>query len=257
VKIPEEMRTRRIQSVEDLIALLGPRLSPSGADPIYRGHSDANWTLRPRLFRHRDLMVIMGGWRQLEDHLLDKFQRRATPFLVTRPERPLDWLSLMQHNRLPTRLLDWTTDPLTALWFAVSGDVAQEACVWEYWPLEEPELGARDQVDSSDEPREVKLWEPGAYSGRITAQHSVHTIHPLPAGIDEFTAMDNSDDEAGRLRQFLIPDSVISAIRSQLDRLGYGPGRLFPDLEGAAQSILWELDVKFENIDLTFDPFNS
>jgi len=93
----------------------------------FRGQasSSPSWGLKPKLYRPEYIEADEAEIRQ-------EFQSRALQLIQGRiPSTAYDWYFLMQHYRVPTRLLDWTDNPLVALFFAVEEPrSAHDPAVW-------------------------------------------------------------------------------------------------------------------------------
>jgi FRG domain len=106
-----------IRSVTDLLEII-ERDAPG--DWLFRGHSSWRWPLEASVYRLRkDTKLSPQQMIAFERKLLGEFKRRARMFLPNPPTSDWEWMILAQHFGLATRLLDWTENPLVALYFAV------------------------------------------------------------------------------------------------------------------------------------------
>lgn len=108
-----------VRSVDEFLHVIATIQSNySGRRLVWRGQQNAAWPVQSSLHRH---IVEVEGGDGSEEHLVD-YERRA--FAVASqwgiPTTPaMSFLSLLQHNGAPTRLLDVSVDPNVASWFAV------------------------------------------------------------------------------------------------------------------------------------------
>ena len=81
--------------------------------------------------------LLIRKLHNMEDALLKRFRELATRFNIANlPEADdiLGWWEVMQHHGAPTRLLDWTTSPFIASWFAIDGHKEEhgDMAIWLY-----------------------------------------------------------------------------------------------------------------------------
>lgn len=88
---------------------------------VFRGQANAAWSIESSLER-----LIGEDWsaataKRFEEWSLDEFKSRFHLYdqESRTPSSKLAWLSAMQHYGVPTRLIDFTTSPYVALYFAL------------------------------------------------------------------------------------------------------------------------------------------
>ncbi len=190
----------------------------------YRGQSDISWKLCPNVGR--------GNIQKRNDYeLFRQWKRRAIAYLGKTDYNDWDYLAIAQHNGLPTRLLDWTHNPLVAVFFACNSNYEKDGSVFIY----KPNHFITDEFDSPFEYKSSKVgfYQPISSSNRIINQFGYFSVHSNPSeGLDD----KNKD---GLLNQIIIPKELKKDIVFHLNQYGISDLSLFPDLNGLANYLKW------------------
>ena len=192
---------------------------------VFRGHRDDCQTLQPRIGR-LDSGYDVGK----EKRLFDEFKRWAVQYISSVPTNDWDWLSLAQHHGLPTRLLDWTRNPLVAAFFACQ---PQELADGGVVAINAEKLDYTDQRGSPFEIEAAKMVVAQPLFGRIVNQQGLFSVHSKP---DE-----SLDLEAkGIVPQWYdICSSRKQTLLRGLHNIGVDHSFVMPDLDGLARKLRW------------------
>lgn len=238
---------KEINSLGDLIEILKTDFQAFNEDIWFRGQSNFDWKLSPGLMRLNDAPS--------EGTLLTRFKQSAGMLINARPKDDFDWLFLMQHYGVPTRLLDWTESPLTALYFSVIEEESDDndAALWSLKPTELNKIAnistnEKNFIPSFDDD-ELKMYSVEKLSSnprnklapiatiatrnspRIQAQLGVFTIHHLDnRSIEEFCTN-------GEVCKYRIPADAKKVIRRELELLRINKFTLFPELASIGETL--------------------
>lgn len=192
---------------------------------IYRGMKSVEYPLIPKI--GRVVPPESAGSRQQNEHeILRLFKERAFQYLDFTPASDWDWLALGQQYGLPTRLLDWTDNPLVACYFAVDQDHGKDSVIYAY------RNESYIEVDRNPDPfqyGEVGKFIPRHLTQRITTQGGLFTVHPNPYEPFESEDMD----------RIVIPQGIRRELKETLNKYGVNRFSLFPGLDGLASHIEW------------------
>lgn len=260
---------------------------------IYRGVSSEIYDLIPSLYRKREgseepvyayyqvskenpndyIVIIPTEKLNFEKYILDDFQREALPYFEDKLEKNnISLMEIAQHYSVPTRLLDWTTSPLVALYFTCINNFDKDGKIWilnkynyskfsdkdgkwrKYKPNELADI-LLDGEANIEKPHFPILFMPNYIDRRMEAQQSCFMMWgKSPLRLNEvfeennYMKIENIGVNA-KINQSVIRDDnkFVAALKinkkkkllilDQLRSLGIDDKALFPGLDGIGRAI--------------------
>jgi hypothetical protein len=213
---------KEIENLSNYIDYISNELVPE-KEWIFRGHENSQFSLKPSIARIEPRESTIP---KMETTILLEFKRRYLRLFND------DWelLAFAQHHGLPTRLLDWTQNPLVAMFFAV--DKPSKSKMSVVWAYRYKHVAMKEVAPFSI--KEIHVFHPTHVTERITTQQGCFTVHPPP--FYDMRRVQRTDEE---LLKFTINKKYRDQIKKDLDRLGVNYASLFPDLDGLCKYLKW------------------
>lgn len=191
---------------------------------FYRGQASIDFKLIPSIGR-----IAKEGQEEallyFERKIFEEFKRKYAMFTDVRPKNDMEFLFLAQHYGLPTRLLDWTYNPLIALYFACCSHPENNGVVFQSFPFSNKVLNPDKHDVFTFEDYTILL--PNITDVRYKNQNGLFILYPKPwiDGFDKISV------------KFIIPAEAKSNIINKLIKIGFSQSFIMPSLDSLCKDI--------------------
>ena len=212
-----------------------------------------------------------------EDYLMREFRRRAHHYVADVPRDDLEWLALMQHHGVPTRLVDWTRSAHIAAFFAAQSSNSanpfvttkreQRVSPFVIWAIDVDSVNAEaaailglpecnNDLSSPENFRKV-YWDPPPndvylvagvqpyrMNERLTIQQGLflfanHVLFPFRNCLAALLlhASESHKPSAQWLHKIAVAAEIRLEVLAALHKININCATLFPGLDGFSQSL--------------------
>jgi hypothetical protein len=229
---------------------------------IFRGHRREDWKLEPTL--DRELRKLGVG--ELKDPQIRRKHLRSFKYAMRGRRDPNlrknvillenDWWSLGQHHGLSTPLLDWTTSPFVAMYFAYFEENPQDEkpsstdrrCVFALSGTSVEILNAELRKRAADPKvrKTLEFYRPLTdENARLVSQAGLFTRSPDGMCVEEWVKTNYAGvTQSWHLLKITFPDSEREEALRTLNLMNINHLTLFPDAYGASKFCNFGLQIQ-------------
>lgn len=265
-----------IKSINDYIQAIKTIKQKENIDELwFRGQSDSNWSLIPNIMRKQEgielpIRANLSGFPPIrENYVIPDFRQLPDRVRVLSKKnnycslKALDLLAFAQHHGLLTPLIDWSEDPLVALYFATESfepDVLVDASIYVTNPYSINSLVNISAVPSTieiDENLEKEIFKETKFKWfcfksnkqgfRICRQSGNFIFQNTNCPL-----LDDDEESKSCIYQLKIPHSNIKEHKNILDTLNITKKALYGSEEAIDEECKYYKNLQKEDLEKLF-----
>lgn len=230
-----------IDKLLELFSLFNHNLFLENPGYLWRGQRKESWDLIPTLERRFTNHIEKDIYKRHKEIILQRFKNAAKEDSATLANRSQeDWWLIGQLHGLKTPLLDWTSSPYIAAFFAFHKKDTDE---------EKRSIYFLHRGSIQNKVREIKEKYPKficPYYGdnqRLISQSSQFSVFPLGDNIEDWVRKNFSGTKVIVLGKMNVPNSIRIDLLHALNRMNIHYASLFPNIDGAAKYVNMSMEI--------------
>jgi hypothetical protein len=231
------------ESLSDYMTWVAQRCANAGETWVFRGQREQR-PLLPTIARGDPAVDP----RKAENTVSAELRKLLPSLSIALPSDDWGLFALAQHHGAPTRFLDWSRDPKTALWFSVCGNLggrrSPKTYVYAVKLTQHDFFQPTADCASPFQITRTKFYQPPLFDRRIECQKSVFSVHRYWEDGQQVVPLEANKEFRDRVILRAVSGTHSAEIYDDLRKCGIYAASLMPDIAGICQHVSLEHERK-------------